>query len=146
MKLNLKTDYALRVLILLGSRPEHLFDIETLSRTYQLPVSSLMKIVSELVHHGFVRSTRGRSGGVQLHMDPAEIRVGDVVQAMGEPMQLVDCSSCLIDGHCRLQGVLCEAAEAFAAVLMKYTLSELIAAPAPVLMPILDASIKENRE
>ncbi|MFV1464836.1 MULTISPECIES: RrF2 family transcriptional regulator [unclassified Phaeobacter] len=137
MKLNLKTDYALRLLILLGSRPEQMFEIETLSRMHQLPVSSVMKIISELVRHGYIRSIRGRSGGVQMNMDPAAIRLGDVVQAMGEPMEIVDCSNCLLVGNCRLKGVLCEAAQAFAEVLMKYRLGDLIEAPAPVLAPLL---------
>ena len=140
MKLNMKTDYALRVLIFLGGRPDQLFDIETLSRTYDLPASSLMKIVSELVHHGFVRSIRGRLGGIQIGMPPSEIRVSDVVLAMGEPMKIVDCSSCLLAGNCRLQGVLCEAAEAFMAVLTRYTLDELVAKPAPVLSAAWDAN------
>lgn len=141
MKLNLKTDYALRVLILLGSRPGRLFDIETLSRTYQLPASSLMKIVSELVRHGYIHSIRGRAGGIRIGRDPSQIIVGDVVKAMGEPMEIVDCSSCLIAGHCRLQGVLCEAAAAFTAVLMKYRLSDLVSAPSPVLDPVLDPAL-----
>ena len=135
MKLNLKTDYALRVLIFLSNKPEEMFDIETLSRTYDLPASSLMKIVSELVAAGFVHSTRGRSGGIRIGKDPAEIRVGDVVRAMGEGMQMVDCSTCLLVSNCKLAGVLCEAAQAFEAVLMKYRLSDLLAGPAPVLAP-----------
>lgn len=135
MKLNLKTDYALRVLIFLSNKPDEMFDIETLSRTYGLPASSLMKIVSELVAVGYVRSTRGRSGGIRIGKDPSEIRVGDVVRAMGEGMNMVDCSTCLLAGNCKLAGVLCEAAQAFEAVLMKYRLSDLLEHPAPVLAP-----------
>ncbi|GLO72621.1 HTH-type transcriptional repressor NsrR [Phaeobacter inhibens] len=138
MKLNLKTDYALRLLILLATRPDQQFEIETLSRIHQLPASSVMKIISELVRHGYVHSIRGRSGGVQIGREPSEIRVGDIVHAMNEPMEIVDCSSCLLVGNCRLKGVLCEAAQAFTEVLMAYRLSDLIEAPAPVLKPLLD--------
>lgn len=136
MKLNLKTDYALRVLIFLGNKPEEMFDIETLCRSYNLPQSSMMKIVSGLVAAGFVQSTRGRFGGIAIGKDPSEIRVGEVVRAMGEGMQMVDCSTCLLVGHCKLSGVLCEAAEAFQAVLMKYRLSDLLAEAGPVLAPL----------
>ncbi|UWR62921.1 RrF2 family transcriptional regulator [Phaeobacter inhibens] len=138
MKLNLKTDYALRLLILLATRPDQQFEIGTLSRIHQLPASSVMKIISELVRHGYVHSIRGRSGGVQIGREPSEIRVGDIVHAMNEPMEIVDCSSCLLVGNCRLKGVLCEAAQAFTEVLMAYRLSDLIEAPAPVLTPLLD--------
>ncbi len=136
MKLNLKTDYALRVLIFLSNKKDEMYDIETLRRIYDLPASSLMKIVSELVAAGFIESTRGRSGGIRIGKDPAEIRVGDVVRAMGEGMDMVDCSTCLLVGHCKLAGVLCEAAQAFEAVLMKYRLSDLLADADTILSPL----------
>lgn len=62
MRLNLKTDYVLRVLIFLSNKPGEMYDIETLSRSYNLPASSLMKLVSELAAAGFIHSMRGRSG------------------------------------------------------------------------------------
>jgi len=125
VKLNLSTDYALRVLIFLGSKPDQMHSIETLSRTYDLPRSSLMKIVSDLVRHGFVDSTRGRHGGIRLRMKPEHINVGDVVKAMGENLQIVDCSECLIRPHCRFKCVLAEAVDAFFEVLRRYSLADL---------------------
>ncbi len=126
MKLNLSTDYALRVLIFLGSKPDELHSIETLSRTYDLPQSSLMKVVSELVRHDYVSSTRGRAGGIRLGMKPKDINVGDVVRAMNENLQVIDCTNCILDQRCKLTGVLAEAADAFLKVLRSYSLADLI--------------------
>lgn len=126
MKLNLSTDYALRVLIFLGSKPDELHSIETLSRTYDLPQSSLMKVVSELVRHGYVSSTRGRAGGIRLGKDPSEINIGDVVRAMDENLDIIDCTNCILDQRCRLKGVLSEATAAFLKVLCSYSLADLI--------------------
>lgn len=144
MKLNLSTDYALRILIFLGSKPEELHAIETLSRTYNLSRSSLMKIVSTLVRQGYINSIRGRSGGIQLAMDPANIGIGDVVTAMDENFQIVDCSDCVILPTCRLKGVLTEATDAFFNVLCQYTLANLISTKDELLI-LFDLSVQQSK-
>src|SRR5262249_31931978 len=35
---------------------------------------------------GFIDSVRGRSGGYHLSRDPADVRLGEVMRALGEPL------------------------------------------------------------
>ncbi|WP_417840194.1 RrF2 family transcriptional regulator [Tritonibacter scottomollicae] len=126
MKLNQTTDYALRILIFLASKPEELHSIETLSRIYRLPHSSLMKIVSELVRQGFVTSVRGRYGGIKLGQAASEITVGQVVRDMEESFKVANCGECVIQPQCALQEVFVEAVNAFLSVLDRSTIADLI--------------------
>ncbi|WP_027245678.1 Rrf2 family transcriptional regulator [Leisingera daeponensis] len=126
MKLNLTTDYALRILIFLASKPEELHSIETLSRIYRLPHSSLMKIVSELVRQGYVMSVRGRYGGIKLGQAASAINVGQVVRSMEESFEVANCGECVIQPQCGLRGVFAEAVDAFLNILDRSTVADLI--------------------
>lgn len=65
--------------------------IEDLARRHRVSKNHLMKVAQTLVRLGLVRSMRGRAGGLMLARDPAEIRMGAVVRALEEEMQLVSC-------------------------------------------------------
>lgn len=126
MKLTLFTDYAMRVLFYLAARPDRLCSIAEVARTYGISQNHLMKVVNELVHGGYVESTRGRFGGIRLGKPPEAINVGIVVRRTEEDFNLADCDSCLIAPACGLTGVLKEALGAFLAVLDRYTLADLM--------------------
>lgn len=127
MRLTRYTDYALRVLIYLGARPEKLSSIAEIARAYSISQNHLMKVVHDLGKAGYVDSVRGRSGGIRLARAPEAIGVGEVVRHTEEGFDLVDCPNCLIAPACGLTGVLNEALCAFMAVLDRYTLADLIA-------------------
>lgn len=127
MKLTRYTDYALRVLLYLGARPERLCSISEVSRAYGVSQNHLMKIVHDLGKAGFVASVRGRLGGIRLARPAGEIVVGAVVRHTEEGFDLVDCGGCVIAPACGLTGVLKEALAAFMAVLDRYTLEDLLA-------------------
>lgn len=126
MRLNLTTDYAIRILILLATEEEGLHSVAAVSRSYAIPHSTVMKIVSDLVRLGFVQSLRGRSGGIRLARPADQIVLGDVIVAMEESFQLADCGSCILRPRCTLTGIFHEAVDAFLNVLMKYTLADLM--------------------
>ena len=92
-----------------------------------------MKVANQLKRAGFLKATRGRSGGLELARPPEKIRLGDVVRATEPDFALVECfapgNSCLITPRCRLKGVLKEALQAFVATLDRYTLADLILSP-----------------
>ncbi len=85
-----------------------------------------MKVVQDLGKAGFVRTVRGRGGGIALARPADQIVVGQVVRQTEEGFQLVDCSQCLIAPACSLPRVLNEATAAFIAVLDKYTVADLL--------------------
>ena len=127
MRLTRYSDYAMRVLLYLGARPDRLCAIAEISRAYGISQNHLMKVVNDLVNAGYVASVRGRFGGIRLARPPVEINVGTVIRHTEDGFDLVDCGSCIIAPACGLTGALAEALAAFMAVLDGYSLEDLLA-------------------
>lgn len=131
MQLTLHADYALRVLIYLGTHPDELVSTQTISDAYGISKHHLVRVVHTLGEHGYVRVVPGRSGGVGLSRAPEKIRLGDVLLDAEQNMKLVECfdmktNTCPITKHCGLKGLLGEALQAFVASLNAYTLDDLL--------------------
>jgi len=126
MKLTRYTDYALRVIIYLGSRDDGLSSIAEISALYDISRNNLMKVVQDLAHLGYIEAIRGRSGGIRLGRPAQDINLGTLIRHTEKNLNLVDCTQCVIAPACGLPGVLAEATQAFLAVLDKYTLADLL--------------------
>ncbi len=126
MKLTRYTDYAMRVLIHLGSSDDRLSSIAEIARAYDISQNHLMKVVQDLGHAGFVETVRGRGGGIRLGRLPMDINLGELVRHTEAGFDLVDCSACMIAPACTLPRVLAEATRAFLGVLDRYTLADLL--------------------
>ncbi|HKK29882.1 MAG TPA: Rrf2 family transcriptional regulator [Alphaproteobacteria bacterium] len=137
MRLTKYTDYAMRVLLYLGTKPERMCSIAEIAGAYGVSQNHLMKVVSDLARAGFVISLRGRAGGIRLARPPDEINVGEVVRRMEDDFNLVDCGNCPIAPACQLTCALREAVEAFLAVLDRYALADLLASRQQQLVDIL---------
>jgi Rrf2 family nitric oxide-sensitive transcriptional repressor len=129
MRLTRYTDYAMRVLLYLGARPERLCSIAEIARAYDISQNHLMKIVNDLAREGYIESVRGRFGGIRLGRPASDINIGEVIRHSEEGFDLVDCASCVIAPACGFSGALHEALAAFMAVLDRYTLADLTAQP-----------------
>jgi Rrf2 family nitric oxide-sensitive transcriptional repressor len=130
MRLTLRTDYALRALIYLGTRAGALCTIQEIATAFTLPKTHIMKVINELARRGYVQTLRGKHGGVRLHTAPSTIRVGAVVRDMEEDLAVMGCLAqpgfCRIQGCCVLQQALRAASHAFLAALDDYTLADLL--------------------
>jgi Rrf2 family nitric oxide-sensitive transcriptional repressor len=130
MHLKRYTDYSLRVLIYLGLHPERLVTIAEIAEGYQISKNHLMKIVKDLAAQGFVRSVKGKSGGLTLGKDPKSINIGEVVRKMESDFELVEClgnqNTCCILPACKLKPVLYEAGQRFLEALDPYTLEDVL--------------------
>lgn len=126
MKLTRYTDYAMRVMIHLGSHDDRLVSIPEIARIYDLSHPNLMKVVQDLGHAGYVETVRGRHGGVRLARPADQINLGELVRHTEASFDLVDCQGCLIAPACGLPGILAEATRAFLGVLDKYTVADLL--------------------
>lgn len=133
MRLTTFSDYALRVLMYAATRDGRLITIEETADVYGISRAHLMKVANQLTRAGFLKATRGRTGGLALAKRPDKIRLGDVVRATEPDFALVECftagNDCLITPRCRLKGVLKEALVAFVGTLDRYTLADLILSP-----------------
>lgn len=141
MRLAVRTDYALRVLMYVGlTPPGRLATIAGTAAAYGISESHLMAVVHRLASLGYLETVRGKGGGIRLARAPDAINLGRVVRDIETDMALVECfggpGTCRIERACALRGVLAEALEAFLAVLDRYTLADLLA-PAPALAALL---------
>jgi Rrf2 family nitric oxide-sensitive transcriptional repressor len=129
MELTYYTDYALRVLLYAGLRPEKLCLISEIAEDYGISENHLMKVVHGLAQGGFVRTYRGKGGGLTLAKDPKDITIGSVMRHMEGQFKPVECfrtgNKCAITGACDLPSILDEAFLAFITVLDGYTLADL---------------------
>jgi Rrf2 family nitric oxide-sensitive transcriptional repressor len=132
MRLTIFTDYSLRVLIYLGARrgDERLATIGDIATAYRISENHLMKVVHRLAKEGYIVTTRGKGGGMQLARAPEDINIGAVVRATEDDMALVECfqegePKCPIASACTLQSVLARALHAFLEVLDEQTLADL---------------------
>ena len=84
MKLTSQEEYGLRCLVQLGRHAGGpVLTIPEISRLEGISVPHVAKIMRALRKTGFVRSTRGQSGGYSLSRPAAEIAVGEALAALG---------------------------------------------------------------
>ena len=141
MKLSRYSDYAMRVLTHLALQPDRHASIGEMSRAYGISHNHLMKVVHDLRSAGYLKSVRGRSGGVMLSRPAGAIRVGDVIRQTEGGMVLVDCSTCVISPLCVLNLALDRAVAAFHAVLDSMTLEDLVEGRRAALQSLLSSGV-----
>lgn len=131
MRLLASTDYALRVLMLLGRRASGgNLNVEAIaSQLGGLSRNHLHKIVQELAGLGILKAVRGAGGGVSLAKPLADIRLGWLVRTLEADQPIVECfredgGCCVIDPGCRLRVMVGKAREAFYQSLDQHTLAD----------------------
>lgn len=131
VQLTYYTDYSLRVLMYLAIQPRRRISISEIAERYDISRNHLVKVVHNLARGGFIKSHRGKGGGIELAHAPAEINLGEVVRYTEGPFRPVECfnlerNRCVITNACGLARVLKEACDSFLATLDRYTLAELV--------------------
>ncbi|QDT04822.1 HTH-type transcriptional repressor NsrR [Rubripirellula lacrimiformis] len=132
MKLTTQTDYALRTLMYLATRTQRA-TVGEVASLFGISVNHVAKVVNLLARAGYVLSTRGVGGGIQLAKDPGEITIGEVITSMESDTHLLSCvgsdDSCAIHSFCRLKGVLAEAERVQQAYLATVTIADVVPTP-----------------
>jgi Rrf2 family protein len=84
MKFSAQEEYGLRCLLEIGKQgPEGSLTIPEIAAAEGLSVPYVAKLVRALRQGGFVKSTRGQSGGYTLASPPSQIVVGEVLATLG---------------------------------------------------------------
>ena len=92
MQITRATDYAVRILIFLATLPEDArVAAPEVARGIDAPESFVSKVLQQLVQRGLVSSYRGASGGFQLEIQPDNVSLLDVVEAIEGPLQINLC-------------------------------------------------------
>lgn len=130
MRLNRSSDHALRLLMYLAANPGQRHTIADIAAHYAISRLHLMKIAHQLSLLGWVDSSRGKGGGLQLAPSAYTLPLGQLLRQTESDCQLVECmgtdSSCVLQGCCKLTGILYDALQAFFAYLDRYTLGDLV--------------------
>lgn len=131
MQLTVFTDYGLRTLMFLAARAGDICSVKDIANHYGISRNHLVKVVHHLSQTGYIVSTKGRGGGIRLADGTAQLRLGDIVQALEPNMNLVECfdsktNTCRITGACQLKHYLRDANRAFIAALNEHTLADTV--------------------
>ncbi|MFC1563996.1 RrF2 family transcriptional regulator [candidate division KSB1 bacterium] len=60
---------------------------------FNIPPEIMAKILQKLVRRGLIISQKGKNGGYNLSKKPHDISVGDIIMALEDCMNIVDCST-----------------------------------------------------
>ncbi len=128
MKLSSKTHYGLQAChILARSYPETQVSASTLEKAIAVSGKYLEKIMRMLSSRGIISASRGVNGGYYLAKDPSEITIGEIVRALEDDMEIIECVS--KEGKCKCcptSGVWKKLYDGINAILDSMTLKQMI--------------------
>ncbi|MCF1709955.1 Rrf2 family transcriptional regulator [Tabrizicola sp. J26] len=131
MRLTMRTSLALRTLMFCAVNDGRIVQRHEISTTCDASENHLAQVIHLLARNGYIKTRRGRHGGLSLARPAGEITVGQVFRSFEAPLPFADCwqgseRECPLKGACRLACVLKEAIDAFYARLDRTTLAELV--------------------
>lgn len=92
MKLSSKTHYGLMACHILGKNyPEKAVPASMLENCISVSGKYLEKIMRMLAGRDVVTATRGANGGYFLTRPPEEITIGEIVRALEDDMEIIEC-------------------------------------------------------
>ena len=130
MEISRRTDYGVRVILDLATRPDNeRTSTQDIAQRQNIPGPFLAKIISQLALSGLVTTYRGAGGGVSLASPASEISLLHVIEALDGPVKLNRCviepSACPRDTHCPVHHVWAKAQTELTTLLSGPTFDEL---------------------
>lgn len=132
MQLTSFTDYALRTLIYLGLQPnDQLVSVKQICEHFNMPRNHVIKVTQQLSQLNYIKSTRGRQGGIKLALPAAEINIGQVVRDFEKRLVPIDCESsdCPVSSRCRVKALMRRAQRAFLKELDNFVIQDMLEEP-----------------
>lgn len=131
LRVTKRTNIAMRVLMFCGANTDRLVTKAEIAERCNASENHLAQVINQLAQLGFLRTQRGRNGGLSLGRPADQIRIGDVFRVLEAPVPLAECfadvdNTCPLVEACRLRTALTDAVEAFYASLDPITLDALI--------------------
>ncbi|BAU04993.1 MULTISPECIES: Rrf2 family transcriptional regulator [Fischerella] len=88
MKLTTKGHYSVKALLDLSLQPNYgPVSTKAIASRQDIPAPYLEKLLIEMRRAGLVKSIRGSIGGYQLARKPAQISLGEILEAVGETIE-----------------------------------------------------------
>ncbi|NIZ10459.1 Rrf2 family transcriptional regulator [Pseudooceanicola sp. HF7] len=131
MRLTKRTNISMRVLMYCAVHQDRLVTKSEIAEVCNISENHLAQVINRLGQLGYLKTHRGRNGGMALGRSMHEIRVGDVFRAVEGTVPIAECfaddeNTCPLIGACRLRLAIARATEAFYATLDESTLGELV--------------------
>ncbi len=87
-------EYAIRAFVHLAQVPEDRYVmVKTIAEDEEIPGHFLAKILQQLARKGLLRSSKGPTGGFALRVEPEDIRLLDIVEALDGLTAYQQCAS-----------------------------------------------------
>ena len=130
MRLTTRTNLAMRTLMFCAVNPDRIVRKHEVAQACGASENHLAQVVHLLARAGFLKTLRGRSGGLMLGRSACDITVGAVFRTFEAVLPFTECSegssTCPLVGGCRLKCVLARAVEGFYAELDGVSLTDLV--------------------
>ena len=131
MRITKRTNIAFRILMFCGVNSDRLVTKSEIATRCKTSESHLAQVINHLAQMGFLRTQRGRAGGIALARPMDKIDIGDVFRRLEVNTGVAECfadvdNTCPLVSGCRLRLALFDAMEAFHAHLDGMTLSDLV--------------------
>jgi FeS assembly SUF system regulator len=131
VRLGKLTDYGLVLMTCIARNQGPMRTARDLARESKLPLSTVSKLLKELLQSSLLLSHRGIKGGYILAREPRDISVLEIIAAIEGPMALTECSTdvtglCNLEPCCPIKTNQQVINQAVQGVLGKITLSDLI--------------------
>jgi Rrf2 family nitric oxide-sensitive transcriptional repressor len=136
MRLTMRTNLAMRVLMFCAVNAGVTVRKQDIAATCNASENHLAQVIHLLARKGYLRTVRGRGGGVRLGRAAETIRVGEVFRTFEAELPFAECfaegNTCPLAGACQLRCLLTEALAAFYGTLDTVTLRDLVAENSPL--------------
>jgi len=132
MRLTLRTNLAMRTLMHCAVRYPGSLRTADVAQACNASFHHVAQVVNQLESTGYLKTTRGRGGGIGLARPASTISLGHVFRVFEADLPFAECmdrpqNTCPLIDSCRLKGILCEALGAFYGTLDRYTVTDLVA-------------------
>ena len=99
LKISRLTDYGLLASVYLARKQGEVVAAREIAEFYHLPAPTVTKVLKTLHEGGVIRSYRGVGGGYTLDVDAESITLGQLIEVLEGPWDLVECETVDDDGH-----------------------------------------------
>lgn len=132
MRLTTRSNLAMRTLMYCAVNAHQMVRKHEIAAACNASENHLGQVIHRLSQLGYLRTQRGRAGGVMLGRPMEEIRVGEVLRQFETRLPFAECFSdsentCPLVAGCRLRPALAAAFDAFFDALVPVTLGDLVA-------------------
>jgi Rrf2 family protein len=109
MRINRRTDYAVRVMLALAEHPYgDRLSTQSIQDTMLVPRAFLERIIAELSRAKLILTFPGPNGGIQLNREPETITLLQIWDAIEGPLMISDClqspEECPLHEDCPVHG------------------------------------------